>query len=74
MLLGGLRPALVWSALVGATLVALFVLDRSGAIAAPLTGVTATVLQLASMVGLMALVILILALGSGAAAVERRAR
>jgi hypothetical protein len=74
MLLGGLRPALLWSALVGATLVALFLLDHSGVIAAPLNGVTATVLQFASMVGLMALVVLILALGSGAAAVERRAK
>lgn len=72
MLLGGLRPALLWTALVGTTLTALFVLDRSGAIAAPLAGIAATVLQFASAVGLMALVVLILALATGAAAVERR--
>jgi hypothetical protein len=72
MLLGGLRPALLWSALVGATVVALFVLDRTGAIGAPPAGLAATVLQLASMVGLMALVVLILALATGVAAVERR--
>jgi hypothetical protein len=74
MLLGGLRPALLWSALVGATLVTLFVLDRSGALSAPPSGPAATVLLLASMIGLMALVLLILALATGAAAVERRAR
>jgi hypothetical protein len=74
MLLGGLRPALLWSALVSATLVALLVLDRSGAMGAPLGGVAAKVLQLASVVGLMALSVLILALATGAAAVERRAR
>lgn len=72
MLLGGLRPALLWSALVGATVVALFVLDRSGAIGPAPMGLAATVLQLASVVGLMALVVLILALATGAAAVERR--
>jgi hypothetical protein len=74
MLLGGLRPALLWSALVGATLVALFVLEGSGALGAPLGGRAATVLQFASVVGLMALSVLILALATGAAAVERRAR
>jgi hypothetical protein len=74
MLVGGLRPALLWSGLVGATVVGLFVLDRAGAIGAPLGGLAATVLQLASVVGLMALVMLILALGTGAFAVERRAR
>jgi hypothetical protein len=74
MLLGGLRPALLWSALVGATLVALFVLDRAGTIGAPPGGLPATVLQFASVVGLMALSVLILALATGAAAVERRAR
>lgn len=74
MLLGGLRPALLWSALVGATLVALFVLQRAGAIGVPLDGLAATVLQFASVVGLMALSVLVLALATGAAAVERRAR
>jgi hypothetical protein len=74
MLIGGLRPALLWSALVGATLVALFLLDRSGAIAAPPTGPAATVLHLASVIGLMAMVVLILALATGVASVERRAR
>jgi hypothetical protein len=74
MLLGGLRPALLWSALVGATLVMLFVLDRSGALAAPPTGPAATVLHLTSLIGLMVLVVLILALATGAAAVERRGR
>jgi len=72
MLLGGLRPALLWSALVSVVLVALFMLDRSGAIAAPPTGPAATVLHLSSVIGLMALVVLILALATGAAAVERR--
>lgn len=74
MLIGGLRPALLWSGLVGATLVALFVLDRTGTLGAPLDGLAATVLQFASVVGLMALSVLILALATGAAAVERRAR
>lgn len=72
LLIGGLRPALLWTALVGATLVALFVLDRSGAIAPPPAGIATTVLQLASAIGLMVLVMLILALAAGAAAVERR--
>ncbi|MFC5549978.1 hypothetical protein [Massilia aerilata] len=72
MLLGGLRPALLWSALVSVVLVALFMLDRSGAIAAPPAGPAATVLHLSSVIGLMALVLLILALATGAAAVERR--
>lgn len=72
MLLGGLRPALLWSALVSVVLVGLFMLDRSGAIAAPPTGPAATVLHLSSVIGLMALVVLILALATGAAAVERR--
>jgi hypothetical protein len=74
MLIGGLRPALLWSALVGATLVALFVLDRAGAIGAPPSGLPATVLQFASVIGLMALSVLILALAGGAAAVERRGK
>jgi hypothetical protein len=74
MLLGGLRPALLWSALVGAVLAALFVLDSSGAISVPPTGTTAAVLQLTSAIGLMALVVLILALATGAAAVDRRGK
>jgi hypothetical protein len=74
MLLGGLRPALLWSALVGAVLTALFLLDSSGAISVPPTGATAAVLHLTSFIGLMALVILILALANGAAAVDRRGK
>ena len=74
MLLGGMRPALLWGALTSVTLIALFVLDRSGAIAAAPTGPEAAVLQLASMIGLMALIGLILALGLGILPVDRRAR
>jgi hypothetical protein len=74
MLLGGPRPALLWSALVGAVLTVLFLLDSSGAISVPPTGTAAAVLQLTSTIGLMALVLLILALATGAAAVDRRGR
>ncbi len=72
MLLGGLRPALLWSAVVGVTLALLFAADRAGLTGAPPGGPAAGVLALASVIGLMALVVLILALATGAAAVEQR--
>lgn len=73
MLVGGLRPGLVWSALVLKVLVALFVLQRLGALPpAPADPVGMGVLQLAGMIGLLALVGLIVALGVGGAPVRDR--
>lgn len=73
MLLGGLRPGLVWSALVLVTLVILFALGQVGVLSpAPLdTGMA--ILQFASMIGLLALITLIVALALGAAHGDRRA-
>jgi hypothetical protein len=55
VLLGGLRPGLVWSGLVMATVIALFVVERSGApfIAFPVAD--RQVLTLVSVAGLVAL-------------------
>jgi hypothetical protein len=74
LLIGGLRPALLWGTLVAVTAVVLFTLDTSGAIPASVQGQGTTVLQLASLLGLGGLVTLILALATGVAAVDRRAR
>jgi len=73
LLIGGLRPGLVWGALVLAVLVGLFVLQRLGALApAPADPAGMAVLQLAGMIGLLALVGLIVALAIGAAGERRR--
>ena len=74
MLLGGLRPGLLWSALVGATLLALFALERSGALPAAHEVADPQVLELVSLLGLVALVTIILALATGIACVERRVK
>ncbi|WP_036164639.1 hypothetical protein [Massilia sp. 9096] len=73
MLIGGLRPGLVWGALVLVALVALFVLQHLGALPpAPVDPDGMAVLQLAGMIGLLALVALIVALAMGAAATRGR--
>jgi hypothetical protein len=73
MLIGGLRPGVVWSALVLKVLVALFVLQRLGALPpAPADPSGTAVLQLAGMIGLLALVGLIVALALGAPPVRNR--
>jgi hypothetical protein len=72
MLVGGLRPGLVWAGVVAVTVVALFMLGQAGFIPPVDSGPATPVLQLASMLGLAALVTLIMALAIGAAAVERR--
>jgi hypothetical protein len=73
MLIGGLRPGLVWSALVLKVLVALFVLQRLGALPpAPADPSGMAVLHLAGMIGLLTLVGLIVALALGAPPVRNR--
>lgn len=72
MLLGGFRPGLVWGAVVAGTIVVLFGLERIGLILPPQATPGSPVLQLASMLGLAALITLIMALAKGAGAIERR--
>ncbi|MGZ5198211.1 MAG: hypothetical protein ACXWC4_00410 [Telluria sp.] len=72
MLVGGLRPGLLWAALVTAAVLVLFVLGQAGLIPPVDAGSSTPVLQLASMLGLAALITLIMALAMGAAAIERR--
>ncbi len=74
MLLGGLRPGLLWSALVSVTLLVLYVLEQHGALPSAHAVADLAVLQLVSVLGLVALVTIIMALASGIACVERRAR
>lgn len=74
MLVGGLRPGLLWGALVSVTVTVLFVLDLYGAIAPAHPVASPAVLQFASVFGLIALVTIIMALAMGAAAVERRSK
>jgi hypothetical protein len=72
MLVGGLRPGLLWAAAASAAVLVLFVLGQAGMIAPADTGQGAAVLQLASMFGLVALGTLVIALAMGAASIERR--
>jgi hypothetical protein len=67
MLVGGLRPGLVWSALVLVTVVVLFALGQMGILPAAQSDASMRILQFASVVGLLALVTLIVALAIGAA-------
>ena len=71
MLVGGLRPGLVWSALVLVALVLLFVLGQSGALPAAPQDSGMAILQFASAIGLLVLVAMIVALAVGAANAER---
>jgi hypothetical protein len=73
MLVGGLRPGLVWSALVLVTLVVLFALGQMGVLPAAPSDAGMAILQFSSMVGLLALVVLIVALALGASGDGRRA-
>jgi hypothetical protein len=73
MLVGGLRPGLVWSALVLVTVVLLFAFGQMGLLPAAPSGPGMAVLQFASVVGLLALVTLIVALALGAVGGDRRA-
>jgi hypothetical protein len=72
MLVGGLRPGLLWAAVSTVAVLVLFGLGQAGMIAPVDTGSGTPVLQLASMLGLGALVTLIVALAMGAASIERR--
>jgi hypothetical protein len=65
MLVGGLRPGLIWSALVLVTVVLLFALGRMGILPPAPLDAGADILQFASVVGLLALVTLIVALALG---------
>jgi hypothetical protein len=72
MLVGGLRPGLLWAAASTVAVLVLFGLGQAGMVAPVDTGSATPVLQLASMLGLAALVTLIMALAMGAASIERR--
>lgn len=72
MLLGGFRPGLAWAAIVTGTIVLLFGFEQAGLIQPPQPTSGTPVLQLASMLGLAALVTLVMALAKGAGAIERR--
>ena len=67
MLVGGLRAGLAWGALVLVTVVMLFALGQMGILPAAPLDAGMGILQFASVVGLLALVILIVALAIGAA-------
>lgn len=71
MLVGGLRPGLFWSGLVLVTVVILFVLGKMGVLPAAPTDAGMDILHLSSLIGLLALVVLIVALALGAT--DRRA-
>jgi hypothetical protein len=66
MLVGGLRPGLVWSALVLVTVLVLFALGQMGVLPATPADTGMPILQFASVVGLLVLVVLIVALALGA--------
>jgi hypothetical protein len=66
MLVGGLRPGLVWSALVLVTLLVLFALGQMGVLPATPADTGLPILQFASVLGLLVLVVLIVALALGA--------
>lgn len=72
LLLGGLRPGLAWCGLVSLTVLALFALGRAGAIAPAHAVADEGVLELVSIIGLVALATIIGALAAGSP--ERRAR
>jgi hypothetical protein len=74
LLVGGLRPGLIWSALVLAAIVIVFVLGYTGMLPPPPTDSGMTILSFASLVGLLALVVLIVALAVGAAGADRRSK
>lgn len=59
ILLGGARPGLAWGAVVGATVLALYFAERGGARFAPHPVADPQLLQLASDLGLFALVIVV---------------
>jgi len=71
MLVGGLRPGLVWSALVLVTVLLLFALGQMGVLPAAPVDTAMPILQIASVIGLLVLVVLIVALALGAT--DRRA-
>lgn len=74
LLIGGLRPGLVWSALVLTTIVVVFVLGYAGILPAPPSDAGMTILSFASVVGLLVLVVLIVALAVGATGGDRRVK
>jgi hypothetical protein len=74
LLIGGLRPGLVWSALVLAAVVVLFALGQAGLLPAAPGGPGMPILGFASVVGLLALIVLIMALAVGAVASDRRGK
>lgn len=74
LLLGGLRPGLAWAALVALTVTLVFVFDLAGAIAPAHPVSDPAVLEFASVFGLLALIVIIVALALGVAGVERRGK
>jgi hypothetical protein len=74
LLIGGLRPGLVWAALVLAAVVVMFALGYSGLLPTAPADSGMTILSFASVVGLLALIVLIMALAIGAAGTDRRSR
>lgn len=74
LLLGGLRPGLAWTGIVVATLLGLFIAERSGAAMQAFPVSDPALLHLASSIGLVVLASVIAALASGAARIEHRAK
>jgi hypothetical protein len=72
LLIGGLRPGLAWTGIIVATLLALFVAERTGGAMQPYPVSDPALLALVSMLGLVLLGALIVALGAGVVSVERR--
>ena len=73
-LIGGLRPGLAWGALVLAAVVVMFALGHSGVLPAAPSDSGMTILSFASVLGLLALIMLIMALAVGAAGNDRRGK
>jgi hypothetical protein len=74
LLIGGLRPGLVWTALVLAAVAMVFALGYSGVLPPAPADPGMTILSFASVVGLLALIMLIMALATGAAGTDRRSK
>lgn len=74
LLIGGLRPGLVWSALVLAAVTVVFTLGYAGMLPAAPSDSGMTILSFASVVGLLALIVLIVAMAVGAAGADRRSK
>jgi hypothetical protein len=74
MLIGGLRPGIVWAGIVLATLLGLFIAEHSGIAVGSFPVSDPALLSLVSSLGLVVLASVIVGLASGVTGVERRTK